>query len=274
MKEFEKSNHISAHIYAKIESKNPFGSIKDRAALKIIQNAEKEKLINENSCIIEATSGNMGIALAGISQLLGYKCKIIMPENMSNKRKELIVSYGAELVLTPGNLGMCAAIAKAENISKTSIDYFYCDQFNNLASIEAHTLTTAPEIFEETKGKVETIICGIGTGATITGLGKHLKVINPHINIIGILPNVYPHKIQGIGAGFVPPLLDMNFIDKIIEVNEEEAFYEMDNIKRNNGIGVGISSGAVITGLKKLLEKSNFKNKNIVLIFADGDDRY
>ena len=197
-----------------------------------------------------------------------------MPENMSNKRKELIVNYGAELLLTPDNLGMNGAIAKAKYLSKISSNYYYCNQFNNLVSVEAHILTTAPEIYGENKGRLDAVISGIGTGATVTGLGKYLKTINHNINIIGVLPNVYPHKIQGIGAGFVPPLLDMNFIDKIIEVDEEESFYEMKNIKNIEGICVGISSGAVIAGLKRLLKTSNFENKNIVLVFADGDDRY
>ena len=274
LKEFEKFIHTSARIYAKMESKNPFGSIKDRVALKIIEKAQNEKLINNNTCIIEATSGNMGIALAGISQILGYKSKIIMPENMSEGRKKLILNYGAELVLTSSNLGMGGAITKAQEIYKTTNNCYYCDQFNNLASIEAHISTTAPEIYEELNGNIYMGICGIGTGATITGLGKYLKSINPTINIIGILPRIYPHKIQGIGAGFIPPLLNMNFIDQIIDVDDEESFYEMDKINNIEGIGVGISSGAVIAGLKRLLITSNFENKNIVLVFPDGDDRY
>ena len=274
LKEFEKTNGISANIYAKTEFANPFGSIKDRVALRIIEKAEATKHISENCHIVEATSGNMGIALAGISQIKCYNCSIVMPENMSDKRKYLIKKYGAELILTPDKFGMQGAINKTKEIIQNSKNIYYTDQFNNYASIEAHKYSTAPEIYKQLNGKVDIIIAGIGTGATISGIGEYYKTINPTTKIIGILPSNYPHKIQGIGAGFAPPLLNHRIIDKIITVEDNESFYEKTKIYETEGLGVGISSGAVIAGLKKFILSNNCFNKNIVLIFADGSDRY
>lgn len=274
LKEFEKTNGISANIYAKTEFANPFGSIKDRVALRIIEKAEATKHISENCHIVEATSGNMGIALAGISQIKCYNCSIVMPENMSDKRKYLIKKYGAELILTPDKFGMQGAINKTKEIIPNSKNIYYTDQFNNYASIEAHKYSTAPEIYKQLNGKVDIIIAGIGTGATISGIGEYYKTINPTTKIIGILPSNYPHKIQGIGAGFAPPLLNHRIIDKIITVEDNESFYEKTKIYETEGLGVGISSGAVIAGLKKFILSNNCFNKNIVLIFADGSDRY
>ena len=274
LNEFEKINGINANIYAKLEKYNPFGSIKDRAAIQIINNAEMHHQISKNPCIIEATSGNMGIALAGICQIKNYACKIVMPENMSDMRKKLIRSLGAELILTPSEFSMSGAIHEVKKIITKSSNVYYTNQFNNFSSVEAHIETTATEIYQELHGKIDVIISGIGTGATITGISKFLKNRNNRTEIIGVLPSNNPHKIQGIGAGFKPPLLDISLIDKIIQVNDEEAFYEKNKIDEIEGLGIGISSGAVIAALKKLIEYKNYNGKNIVMIFADGDDRY
>ena len=274
MQEFEKINRINARIYAKIEYHNPFGSIKDRAALNVIEKAEKNCQLHHNSCIIEATSGNMGIALAGISQIKGYSCKIIMPENMSEARKKLITQYGAELILTTAELGMQGSINIANELRAQDKNIYYTDQFNNFACIDAHKLFTAPEIDRQLKGSVDIIISGIGTGATIRGLAEYFKNINSKIEIVGILPSSFPHGIQGIGAGFNPPFLDEYVPNKIIYIDSAEALEEKSNIYKSDGLFVGLSSGAVISGLKKLLNVKEYKNKNIVLIFADGGDRY
>lgn len=216
----------------------------------------------------------MGIALAGICQIKNYRCTIVMPDNMSEKRKQLISKHGAKLILTPGKLGMNGAIEKVHEILRQSTNVYYTNQFLNYASVEAHILTTAPEINTQLNGRVDVIIAGIGTGATTIGLSTFFKKINPTIKIIGILPNNYPHKIQGIGAGFKPPLISDNLIDEIINVSDEEAFDEMEKIYTSEGISVGISSGAVIAGLKKLIKSNEYNSKNVVLIFADGNDRY
>lgn len=267
--------NYEGNIYAKLEYYNPFGSIKDRVALMIIQEAERLDLLSNNKTIIEATSGNMGIGLAAISQIKGYKCKIIMPKNMSNKRKALIKSYGADLILTKENDGMQGSISKAHEIlSKNKFKYYFTDQFNNYASINAHYLHTAPEIFNQLKSNIDVIICGIGTGATIMGIGNYFKCHKPSVEIIGILPIQNPHHIQGIGAGFHPPFLNLNCINKIIYIDDSEAFHYKELIQKYDNQFVGISSGAVIAGLIKLLNSGIYNKKNIVLIFADGGERY
>lgn len=275
LKNFKKSNKLKAQIYAKIEYSNPFGSIKDRAALNVIEVEENNGKISSGSCIIEATSGNMGIALAGICKIKRYSCKIILPENMSEARKKLIKHYGAELILTPAELGMQGALKIADKLAMQSPKFFYIDQFNNLNCIYAHQNTTAPEIYQQMNGKIDVIVAGIGTGATVIGLSKYFKAINPYTEIIGVLPSSFPHTIQGIGAGFDPPFFrDNSAVDKIIYVDSSEAALEKKNIFLNEGLFVGYSSGAVIAGLKKLLRTNEYENKNIVLIFADGGDRY
>ena len=271
---YEKKNSIKAKLYGKLEFQNPFGSIKDRAAFEIINEAEKEGLLSNNSCIIEATSGNMGIALAGICQVKGYKCKIIMPENMSKQRKALIQKNGAELILTPAYLGMQGSIDKAQEIMNNTTNIYYPDQFNNYASIKAHLNYTSPEIFKQTDGRIDIIIAGIGTGATISGLGTYFKSIDPSIKIIGVLPAKHPHKIQGIGAGFEPPLLNRKVLDQIVTVDDRDAFHEADQIYKTDKLKIGISSGAVIAGMKQYIYTNNRNDENIVLIFADGSDRY
>lgn len=230
--------------------------------------------ISQKSCVIEATSGNMGIALAGICQIKGYACKIIMPENMSDMRKNLIKKLGAELILTPKELGMSGSIDKANRIIKELPNTFYTNQFNNNDSVNIHILTTAPEICRQMNGKIDVIISGIGTGATISGIGSYFKNMNFTTKIIGVLPKVYPHNIQGIGAGFSPPLLNTSILDEIIEVDEKDALYEKKSIYEIENIGIGISSGAVLSALKKFITCYDCSNKNIVIIFPDGDDRY
>ena len=274
LKKFEKINNLKAKIYAKLEYENPFGSIKDRAALQIIHNAEKDNYLRENSTVIEATSGNMGIALAGICKIKGYKTKIVMPENMSNTRKQLIKDFGAELVLTPAKLGMNGAMEIVHKLISNFEDIYYTHQFNNHAGIEAHKYNTAPEISQQLEHKVDAIIAGIGTGATIMGIAEHFKVTNQSTEIIGVSPSTYPHQIQGIGAGINLPLLNLDYINSIIKVTDEEAFVEQENILKAENLFIGISSGAVLAGCRKLLKSPRYNNKNIVLIFADSGERY
>lgn len=274
MKEFENRENIGANVYAKIEYGNPFGSIKDRVALQIIEEAERNGYINCDSHIIEATSGNMGIALAAICEIKGYPCTIIMPENMSQKRKEIIKNYGANLILAPKENGMNGSINLVQDIISENREYYYTNQFNNIAAINSHILFTAPEIYNQLNGDIDIIIAGIGTAATIMGLALYFKQHNSSIKIIGILPSNYPHKIQGIGAGFEPPMLNRDLIDDVICVDDFEAFEEQMKIYKNDKIAVGISSGAVISGLKKYVMCNDCSKKNIVLIFPDGLDRY
>ena len=243
-------------------------------ALRIIEEAEKNGNINNKSHIIEATSGNMGIALAAICNIKGYRCTIIMPENMSQKRKEIIESYGANLILTPKENGMNGTINLVQKIIDKDSEYYYTNQFNNTAGIDSHMLFTAPEIYNQLNGNVDIIIAGIGTAATIMGIAQYFKQHNSSIKIIGILPSNYPHKIQGIGAGFEAPMMNRHLIDDIIYIEDSEALEEQIKIYKNDEIAVGISSGAVIAGLKKYILFNDCSNKNIVLIFPDGLDRY
>ena len=270
----EKSIESLARIYAKLESKNPFGSIKDRAAKIVIEEAEKNGLMSKATCILEATSGNMGIALAGICQIKGYKCIIIMPENMSCQRKKLIADLGGELITTPAELGMTGSLEKANELKTQYENIYYADQFHNIACVNAHKDYTSNEIYKQLDGKVDVIIAGIGTGATIRGLIEFFNPIIPNIDIVGVLPSNNPHTIQGIGPGFIPPFLKNNIPKRIVTVNDDEAYEEKTNIFHSDGLSVGISSGATIAGLKKLLISNNYTNKNIVVIFPDGSDRY
>ena len=274
LKEFEKNNNIKAKIYAKLEYENPFGSIKDRAALQIINNAEKNNHLSIYTTIIEATSGNMGIALSGIGKAKGYKVNIVMPENMSDARKKLIQDFGAELILTPSKLGMKGAIDTVHELLTNRNDIYYTNQFNNYASIEAHKYGTAPEIFYKLDAKVDVIIAGIGTGATIMGIAEYFRNTKSSTEIIGVLPSSHPHQIQGIGAGIDLPLINCDYINRIIKVADEEAFEEKAKILKSENLFIGISSGAVIAGCKKLLKSPQYNNKTIVLIFADSGERY
>ncbi len=271
---------IQANIFAKLEFLNPFGSIKDRAAHQIIIDAEKGGVLQKNMTIIEATSGNMGISLSAIGGIKGYNTTIVMPENMSLRRRELIKAYGGELILTNAEKGMRGAIEEAERFSKNE-NVFMPRQFENASGVLAHFLTTAPEIYRQMQGRVDAIVCGIGTGGTITGIANYFHGRN--VKIIGVEPKKSPfltrgysgaHNIQGIGAGFCPKILNIDLIDEIIAISDEDALFCARAVLKNQGLFVGISSGAVYAASVKIAEREEFKNKNIVTIFADGGERY
>lgn len=276
---FEKG---SANIYAKLEFLNPTGSIKDRAALYMILDMEKRGLINKGDTIIEPTSGNTGVGLAAIGVSRGYKVVITMPDNMSAERIRMMRSYGAEVILTDGAKGMLGAIEKAEEISKTT-GGIIAGQFTNPANPLAHFETTGPEIWSDTNGLVDILVSAIGTGGTITGTGEYLKSKNPKIQVFGVEPASSPyltegkkgaHKIQGIGAGFVPEILNRDILDGIITVTDEQAYSEGQKLAKDFGLFVGISSGAALSAAKKIALLPENKGKNIVVIFADSGSRY
>lgn len=270
LKNIENYFYLNVHVFAKLEYFNPFGSIKDRAAFQIINDAK----ISPKDRIIEATSGNMGIALSAISKIKGHKATIIMPENASEARKKIIASYGADLILTDAESGMTGAIEKAKEILSIEPNIYYANQFNNPSSVKAHYLKTAPEIYRQTEKDVDVIICGIGSGGTIMGISSYSKKYSPRTEIIGVLPTNFPHKIQGIGAGFVPKILDTNAIDKIIYVNDEEAFFHQQILLNKEGIMAGISSGAVLAAAIVQLRSKQYIDKKVVLIFPDSGERY
>lgn len=278
---FSKSNNCKSKIFAKLEYLNPAGSIKDRVAKQMIDDAEKAGILKENSVIIEPTSGNTGIGIAAIGVSKGYRVIITMPDTMSIERRKILSAYGAELVLTDGKKGMKGAIEKAEELAKQYENSFVAGQFVNPSNPKAHENTTAPEIWEDTDGNVDIVIAGIGTGGTISGIGKYLKQKNPNIKIIGIEPYNSPfitkgvsgaHGLQGIGAGFIPDVLDTNIYDDIITVKEEDAYKMGRDIALKEGILVGISSGAALFGAVEVAKKE--ENKNIVVILPDTGDRY
>ena len=275
--------NLSADILAKVEFFNPGGSIKDRVALKMIIDAEEKGLLKEGSVIIEPTSGNTGIglAMAGVSR--GYRVIIVMPDTMSIERRKLIASYGAELVLTDGSLGMKGAIAKAEELEKEIEGSFVTGQFTNPSNAMAHYETTGPEIWEDTDGNVDILVCGIGTGGTITGTGKFLKEKNPDIKIIGAEPLSSPfltegksgaHGIQGIGAGFIPEILDTEIYDEIIPISDDDAYSMGRNLAKKEGLLVGISSGAAVSAAVTVAKCPENKGKRIVVILPDTGTRY
>lgn len=271
---FEKNNIIKAYLFAKLEYFNPFGSIKDRSALQIISDAESKGLINRNTTLIEATSGNMGIALSAIASLKGYKSIMVMPANTAEKKKHLVKRFGAQVVLTPVNEGMAGAIEKAKKIAKLDSNIFYTDQFNNYSSVIAHQTSTAPEIQKQTKGTVDVVIAGIGSGGTVTGIAEYFKSFNKSVEIIGVMPKSIPHSIQGIGAGFEGQILNKELIDKIITVTDIEAQNAIELLLKNDGIFTGISAGAVLSAAIQLTHDEKYNDKNIVLIFADNGERY
>ena len=280
---YEKAHDLPAKILAKMEGFNPAGSVKDRVALQMIEDAEKEGLLKPGATLIEPTSGNTGIGIASVAAAKGYKALIVMPDTMSVERRNMLKAYGAKLVLTPGKEGMKGAIAKAEELQKEIPGSFIPGQFSNPSNPKAHLLTTGPEIWEDTDGDVDIFVAGVGTGGTVSGIGKYLKSKNPDIQIVAVEPSgsqvlagekAGPHKIQGIGAGFIPDTLDTSVYDEIIPVTDEEAIVNGREIARSEGILVGISSGAAAAAARKLAMRPENKGKNIVVLFPDNGDRY
>lgn len=270
-------------ILAKLEGKNPGGSAKDRVAVRMLDDAEKQGIIKPGSVIIEPTSGNTGIGLAMIGAARGYRVIIVMPDTMSEERRRLIAAYGAELVLTDGALGMSGAIEKAEELSREIPSAFIPAQFDNPSNPMAHFDTTGPEIWEDTAGKVDIFVAGIGTGGTISGVGRYLKSKNPSIRIVGVEPKSSPvisegrkgaHGIQGIGAGFIPKNLDLSVVDCVVSVTEEESYEAARTLAKHSGILAGISSGAALFAAIKLSCVSENKGKRIVVLLPDAGDRY
>jgi len=280
---FEKNNNLKATLIAKVEGFNPAGSVKDRIAKSIIEDYEAKGLLKKGSTIIEPTSGNTGIGLAAIAAARGYKLIITLPDTMSVERRNLIKAYGAELVLTEGAKGMKGAIAKAEELQKEIPGSVIAGQFVNPANPKAHYETTGPEIWTDTDGEVDIFVAGVGTGGTISGTGKYLKEKNPNIKIVAVEPETSPvlskgvagpHKIQGIGAGFVPKTLDTDIYDEIIAVPNEEAFKTGAEVVKSDGVFVGISSGAALFAAKQLALREENKGKKIVVLLPDNGDRY
>ena len=279
----EKSENLYARVIAKIESFNPAGSVKDRVAVEMIEEAEKDGKLNKNSVIIEPTSGNTGIGLAAVCAIKGYRLIIVMPDTMSAERRKLMKAYGAELVLTDGRKGMQGAIEEAEKIRSAIPDSIIAGQFVNPANPQAHLKSTGPEIFRDTDGKTDIFVAGIGTGGTITGVGRYLKSKMPNVRIVGVEPEKSPvlskgtagsHGLQGIGAGFVPDVLDTRVYDEIMTVNEEQAFYASRLLAKKEGILAGISSGAALYAAMKIAGRSENEGKNIVVLLPDTGDRY
>ena len=279
----EKNLGLKAKILAKLEYFNPAGSVKDRIAKAMIDDAEASGKLTPDSAIIEPTSGNTGIGLAAVASARGYRIIIVMPETMSVERRQLMKAYGAELVLTEGAKGMKGAIAKAEELAKEIPHSFIPSQFTNPANPKAHILTTGPEIWEDTDGKVDIFVAGVGTGGTITGVGEYLKSKNPNIKIVAVEPEssavlstgvAGAHKIQGIGAGFVPDVLNTKIYDEIITVSNEDAFETGRLIGKSEGVLVGISSGAATWAAIELANRSENEGKNIVVLLPDTGDRY
>ena len=274
---------LQANLIAKLESLNPGGSLKDRVALRILKSALEHKLINQNSTIIEPTSGNTGIALALVCASLGLKLVIVMPDSMSLERRSLLKAYGAKLVLTQGALGMVGAIDKAKELLANTENAFMPSQFDNLQNVNSHYLTTAKELYQDTDGKIDVFLAGVGTGGTISGVGKFLKERNQNIEVIAIEPTgapiltrglTGPHKIQGIGAGFIPKILNQESFDRVIDVTDADAIEATQKLALYEGILAGIATGAVLHVAMKLVSKKEYAGKNITFLVSDTGERY
>ena len=279
----EKNNGLEAKVLAKLEYLNPAGSVKDRIAKAMLDDAEAKGLLKPDSVIIEPTSGNTGIGLASVAAARGYRIIIVMPETMSVERRQLMKAYGAELVLTDGSKGMKGAIAKADELAKEIPNSFVPGQFVNPANPDAHKRTTGPEIWEDTDGKVDIFVAGVGTGGTVTGVGEYLKSQNPAVKVVAVEPATSPvlskgtagaHKIQGIGAGFVPDVLNTKVYDEVIPVANEDAFATGKLVGHKEGVLVGISSGAALWAAIQLAKRPENKGKTIVALLPDTGDRY
>ena len=279
----EQAYDLKARLLAKLEYFNPAGSVKDRVAKQMIQDAEARGLLKAGSVIIEPTSGNTGLGLASVAAARGYRVMLVMPDTMSVERRQLAKAYGAELVLTPGALGMTGAIEKAEELAKTLPDAMLAGQFTNPANPEAHRLTTGPEIYADTDGQVDVFVCGVGTGGTITGVGQYLKEKKPDVEVVAVEPDTSavlsgkapgPHGLQGIGAGFVPQVLDTKVYDRVMTVSLEQAMELSRQLGRLEGVLVGISSGAALYAGVELAKKPEYAGKTIVVLLPDTGDRY
>lgn len=274
---------LEARVLAKLEYLNPAGSVKDRAALSMIRDAEQKGLLKEGSVIVEPTSGNTGIGLAAVAAARGYRVVIVMPETMSLERRQLMRAYGAELVLTEGSKGMSGAVEKAQQLVQQILGAFLAGQFTNPANPQAHFETTGPEIWQDTEGHVDVFVAGVGTGGTITGVGRYLKSQDPAVRIVGVEPaaspllskgTAGPHKIQGIGANFVPQVLDTAIYDELLAVTDQDAFAAGRLMARTEGVLVGISSGAALWAAVELAKRPENRGKTIVTLLPDTGDRY
>ncbi|MBQ8880840.1 MAG: cysteine synthase A [Oscillospiraceae bacterium] len=277
----QKKLGLSARVLAKLEFLNPAGSVKDRVALSMIDDAEEKGLLKEGSVIIEPTSGNTGIGLACVAAARGYRTIIVMPDSMSVERQKLMKAYGAEVVLTPGKLGMSGAIAKAESLARENPGSFIPDQFGNPANAKAHYRTTGPEIWKDTEGKVDFFVAGVGTGGTVTGTGEYLKEQNPAVQVVAVEPagspllsggQAGPHGIQGIGANFIPKVLNTKIYDRVMQVTEDQAYEAARMLGRTEGLLVGISAGAALHAALQVAAKN--PGKTVVVLLPDTGDRY